>query len=109
MLAKDFVKNHNHINYCEVIILRSGEIEHANPSHTEKLIDLSKYEREELWNIIPITDSPMHWLIDKLGAVCIWYDFIISPSYGMNDAQIETINYLIKSNVVSPSILRERG
>lgn len=77
--ADDFIKNHHHINYCEAIIHRNGEIEYAVPSHLEKLIKITGEDRETLYNKIPIIDSPLLWLIEYTGCIAVYTDFYYKP------------------------------
>ena len=73
----------NFTNYTEVIILKDGTVEYAVPSHQQKLIELTMKEfnmtEEELNKAIPITESPTDWCVVKLGAISVWYEFIIRP------------------------------
>ena len=86
------------INYCEIIILRSGLIIISNPSHTESVIAYAmkqeKITREELMNNIPKTCLPLEWIVDKYGLVAYWYSGYMESSKGLNKFQKHTINLL---------------
>lgn len=100
MTKEDFAKQHNHIRYCEVIVLKDGSVEHAHPSHTHKLMNMSGYTQEKLWEMIPITDSPIHYLIDMLEVTSLWYDNLIAPKKGMSEKQKETVGFLIEKGIL---------
>lgn len=63
------------INYFEAIILPSGEVVYAVPSHIEKLIQITGESREVIYDKMPITASPIHWLLDYTGCVSLWSAF----------------------------------
>lgn len=73
----------NFINYLEAVILKDGKIEYAVPSHAQRLeviyCKAHNISMNELYNIIPITDSPVTWIIYKEGIIAVWYDFIMRP------------------------------
>jgi hypothetical protein len=99
MKVKDFVEQHKHINYCEAIIFPNGDIEYANPSHTEKLISITNEPKEELDRKIPIDAGPVAWLVDYTGCVVLWYDFCYLPEQ-FTSAQAFTIAELLKAKIV---------
>jgi hypothetical protein len=68
------------INYMEAVILPSGEVQYAVPSHQEKLIaiflaDNNHLTREQLWEIIPIWVDVIAWLQKYTGCISVWSDF----------------------------------
>jgi hypothetical protein len=63
------------INYFEAIILPSGEVQYATPSHIEKLMALTNEPREIILEKMPITASPIEWLIDYTGCIAVWKSF----------------------------------
>jgi hypothetical protein len=68
------------INYMEAVILPSGEVQYAVPSHQEKLIaiflaDNNHLTREQLWEIIPIWADVIDWLQKYTGCISVWSDF----------------------------------
>lgn len=77
--ADDFINNHEHINYCEAIIHRDGEIEYAIPSHTEKLIKITGENRDVIYEKMPVTASPILWLVDYTGCIALYTDFYYAP------------------------------
>ena len=81
----------NFINYLEVIINKDGTVEYAVPSHQQKLLNLycknHNVTMEELWNLIPIEDSPETWIVFNEGVISVWYEFIIRPEYITEEQQ----------------------
>lgn len=87
----------NFTNYLEVIINKDGTIEYAVPSHQQKLLNLycknHNVTMEELWNLIPIEESPESWIVFNEGVISVWYDFIIRPEY-ITEEQKNTLHKL---------------
>jgi hypothetical protein len=97
---EDFVKNHNHINYCEAIIHPSGEIEYARPSHVQSLIRISGHTSDELYKMMERSMmSPLDFLLDMTKCVCVWYDFYQAPKE-ITKKQKETLFFLMKNKVM---------
>jgi len=97
---EDFVKNHNHINYCEAIIHPNGEIEYARPSHVQSLIRISGHTSDELYKMMERSMmSPLDFLLDMTKCVCVWYDFYQAPKE-ITKKQEETLFFLMKNKVM---------
>lgn len=85
------------INYLEVIILESGEIIYAVPSHQEKMIALAcqklNMTRDELNDHCPIEYYAdfMTWLIQLTGAVSVWNDMKMGTP---NEQQLQSLIHL---------------
>lgn len=77
--TKKFIETYHHIRYCEIVIKPDGEIVKAIPSHIECLIKLLGLPRETIHQLMPISDSPISWLIRKTNCVSVWYDFQLLP------------------------------
>ena len=104
----EFIKEHLEVNqyknYCEAIIYEDGTIEYATPSHTEKLISVSTKRygitRDQLFKLIPMWASPVHWLAEYNNTAIIWYDFaILSKDY--TKKQISTIKALMRHKILN--------
>lgn len=93
-----------HINYLEVIIEDDGTVYYAIPSHQRKLIQLycdkNNLTEKELYDMIPITVSPEHWMCYHGKYVAVWYEGIIC-SVDITDAQIEILSRMIESGIMS--------
>lgn len=100
MNIKDFIDQHDHINYCEAIIAPDGNIEYAYPSHEQYLITKSNKTIDQLKKIIPFYANYMHWLLGYTGCICVWYDRLLSP-INYTTAQVNTIRQLIKQNIIT--------
>lgn len=96
--AKDFIDSHEHINYCEAIIYQDGTIEYANPSHIKALERATGKDVNWIYDRMPITSSPLHWLIEYTGCVCVWSDFSITPTNPTKE-QMNTLELLIENNL----------
>ena len=101
----DFIKNHNHINYCEAIIYRDGTIAYCRPSHIETLIRETGLTHSEIYNSIPIFENVLLWLLNKTGCICVWYgDYITPENRKLTLAQHITLKKLSESNIVNFNI-----
>lgn len=72
----NFIKQHDHINYTEIIIFPSGEIIYAIPSHVKRLEyiymqNTGKTETEVI-NELGL-EVPIDYLMKKTRCVCVWY------------------------------------
>jgi hypothetical protein len=103
MNVKDYIKQHNHIAYCEALIFPNGEIIDARPSHVEALIRQTicdhSLTREQISEMMPNNASPLHWLIDRYNYGCVWYDSAI-VSVDCTEAVLNTIQELINAGVL---------
>lgn len=101
ILNSDFdIKTHkkHFIDYLEVVILETGKVEYAIPSHQEKLIQMAcvkhKLSRQELICSCPADKyfDYMSWLCEMAGCIAVWNDRI---EVGSN-VTIEQVNALLK-------------
>lgn len=89
----DFINNHTYINYCEAIIYPDGDITYASPSHTRALIHITGRTEDDIYNEMPITESPIHWLTEYTGCVPVWTEGVIFPK-NITDEQVESLKKL---------------
>lgn len=71
------------INYFEAVILPSGEVQYAVPSHQEKLLQLAfpDVPRQEAWAQVPIDADLPQYLLDKARCILCWSKFHIGEPY----------------------------
>lgn len=71
------------INYFETVILPTGEVQYAVPSHQEKLLKLAfpGVSRELIWELIPNDADVLKFLLDKTKCISCWADFHIGESH----------------------------
>lgn len=93
--------------YCEVLIMPSGQITYAIPSHYEKLkkfyqkqFHLTKQQLkslivENLWNV--------NDLAEQLGVIICWYESVYCPSI-ITDKQVRALNLLVNNSCMSECI-----
>lgn len=103
MKAEEYIKQHNHVGYCEALVFPNGDIIDAVPSHTEALIKQAmcgySLSRKELADMMPGNASPLHWIIDRYNYGCIWYNSAI-VSVDHTEAMLDTIQKLIDANIL---------
>lgn len=93
----------NFTNYLEVIILPSGKIEYAVPSHQEKLIHLGmaifKEDRPKFENRCPSEywGNYMTWLCKVTECVAVWNDGYVGTP---NRFQKLAINRLVREGLI---------
>lgn len=106
--TKEFIENYHHINYCEVIIHPDGTIEEARPSHTESLMRYMALPREVIYELMPISDSPISWLVRKTECVAVWYEHQLLPFEEITKAQQYVLKELASANKIklNTSIVR---
>lgn len=94
----EFIENHNYTDYCEAIIHTNGLIEYARPSHVYALIRVTNRSEEDIYEEMPVWESPIHWLVKYTGCISIWSDFCILPDSCTNE-QIVALGKLIASGL----------
>lgn len=103
MNVKDYINQHDAINYCEAIIYPNGDIEDANPSHIYKLINVTKLPQKTINILMPDNAAPLEWLLGFTGCVSIWYDLFKYDS--ITDEQLNTIQELVNHNKLFNGII----
>ena len=112
MKIKGFIKHvkmhkDQFVCYCEILISPEGEIVFANPSHTEALIRIAQEafdtDREGIRNMIGAEFLPMHYLIDRLGYISVWYNMATTPLH-ITDEQVECLRELKKEKIISADL-----
>ena len=115
MTAKEYVKQHKHIYYCEAIIYPDGSIEDAVPSHSEKLYSVAMsmlgVSRSELYTRMPMIASPVHWCVGATKCIAVWYECGVCENI-VTDAQRESwallsdLGYSIQNMAVQVESIR---
>ena len=104
-----FVKNHKHICYCEAIIFSSGEIAYVNPSHVDTLLREVDKDRDAAYAKIPITESPIEWLLNYTEAIAVWYNgYMLPMDKKVSKEAMETLEKLITSKTIIGVDMREK-
>lgn len=104
MKCQEFIVQHIHKSYCEIVISSTGDIEYAIPSHLYKLMAITGKPREELKQIIPMRASPLEWLVEYTGYCVCWYSSCILP-IGYSKRQIAVIKRLIQHHIMANNIV----
>lgn len=103
MRVQDYIKTTDYIGYCEIIIKPNGLIEMAQPSHTEKLIALTKKSREEIYDMMPMYASPIDWLVGYTNCVAVWYELYMYSD--LTEKQKNTIKKLKNAGCIRSSAM----
>lgn len=108
--VEDFIKQHNHIQYCEAILYPDGTISYVKPSHIETLIRATGMTHKEVYEEMPVTTpSVMSWLLDKTRCVAIYYDgYVEPPNKKITLAQKIALKKLTESDIVSFKYLHDK-
>ena len=108
--VEDFIKQHNHIQYCEAILYPDGTISYVKPSHTETLIRATGMTHKEVYEEMPVTTpNVMSWLLDKTRCVAIYYDgYVEPPNKKITLAQKIALKKLTESDIVSFKYLHDK-
>lgn len=99
MNVEEYIKQHNAINYCEAIIYPDGTIENAIPSHLEKLKKIANKPKKVLNKMMPITASPIEWLIGYTKCIAVWWGLFKYDS--ITSEQLNTIQQLVNHGVMA--------
>lgn len=98
------------IAYCEVVILPSGKIEYAIPSHTKKLEEIFKKQEklsDDDFICLYYNNFDAYDIMLKKTKICqVWYNNIRYDGE-LTKAQVNKLLELIKYGCVSESILQE--
>lgn len=100
MDVEQFIKQHNHINYCEAIIDEDGMVQNINPSHVQTLIRETGLPEDLIWIMMPIEAMPIKWLVDFTGCVAVWFDILLRPKDGTTPEQENTIQKMIDAKII---------
>lgn len=102
----------NYINYLEVLILESGEVEYAVPSHQDKAVALAckklNKTKKEIEDMCPreYYCDYLNWLLGITGSISVWGNcaehFIVYKT--INKKQIATLKKLKKHGLYKGSI-----
>lgn len=95
-----FLSSYNYIAYFECIMYPDGTLEEANPSHTYKLCRIYDESKniQQIEKEIPLSESPILWLLNKTGCVALWYNNILIDydNQQFTESQKRNIKELIK-------------
>ena len=95
--------------YCEILIDNDGSVILARPSHQEALIqyycDKENITRDQAVESIPISYSPLHFIVDKYNIISVWYNSIIYSYDNMNYKQKHVLDKLLYHHLISSSVL----
>lgn len=93
--------------YCEILIDNDGSVILARPSHQEALIQYycnkENITRDQAVESIPISYSPLHFIVDKYNIISVWYMCIIYSYNNMNNDQRNTLDILADNHLILPS------
>ena len=103
MTLNEFIAQHKHKNYCEIVISPDGDMEYAIPSHLYKLITLSKESKNELDKMMPNRAAPLNWLCEHTKYAICWYNYFILPKDYTN-IQVSIIKTLSNTGIMSNDI-----
>lgn len=99
MTSKEFIAQHKHKNYCEIVISPTGDIEYAIPSHLYKMMAITGKDKNELDEMIPEKAAPLPWLVEYTGYGAVWYDYVMLPKQYTCE-QISTLVDLMSCGVM---------
>lgn len=95
-----FIKNHNHYNYCDAIILPNGDITYACPGHIYALLNIANISQKEYINNSNIS---LKLLCMYTKCILVTYDYIIAMNV-ITPQQEKSLNKLIESNCISKDV-----
>lgn len=95
----------NWINYCEILVTKSGQIILARPSHQEACIhyamEVEHKTRSEIeCELREECLCPSDFYVDKYGLICVWYECILT-SDSIYRFQQHTLDKLVAEGLIS--------
>ena len=105
MNIQEYIKQHKHINYCEAIIDKDGMIVDVCPNHINTLIIETGLSQDKIDSMMPISCSPIEWLVDYTGCIAVWYEGMILPTTGFTQEQKETVLQLVNHNIIKNQVM----
>lgn len=103
MTQEEFIKQHEHTNYCEALIAPNGDISYSEPSHVYALMNIADEPKEELDDMIPTRAAPLEWLIEHTGYTAVWFNHIILPEQ-YTDEQMQSLQALCDAGIIKDGI-----
>lgn len=100
---EDYITQHNHINYCEILIYPDGRCSELTSSHTNNLVEWIwgvKHHHMELDEAVKFNKrfekitNLYHYLTNQSGLISVWYSQAVIP-LNYTDIQMESLNTLI--------------
>lgn len=89
--------------FCEAIINKDGTVNFALPSHQDYLIYHSGISRDLIFKLMPVTESPLHWLTSLTGMVAVWGFGALVPN-DMTEAQGKSLKNLIDNRIIKNAV-----
>lgn len=86
--------------YCDVLILKNGDVVDVKFGHTNTLIKLSGKSENEIWSEMPLSAGPLAWLVDYTNIVAVDYEVILIPEITTIE-QNNTILKLYKNKLIA--------
>ena len=106
MNVKEYIEQHDFIDYCEAIIFPNGDIIDATYGHTNTLIKAIKLPREVINIIMPVEASPILWLTGFTKCIPLYYDYFIYDS--ITQEQLNTLQELVNNGILKNNIIGHR-
>ena len=103
MNVEEYIKQHNHVGYCEAIIFPDGTIEDAVPSHPEKLKKIANMPKKVLNKMMPHNAAPIEWLLGYTKCVAVWWALFKYDS--ITPEQLNTIQELVNHGIMHEAVV----
>lgn len=91
--------------WYEGVVAWDGTIIVATVSHVTTLIHLYGKTEDEVWQEMPVWESPMYWLSEKTKAILTYEVGYLQPRFDMSDAQKYVLSLLVKGHFIQNKAL----
>lgn len=104
----EFIKKHKetYINYFECLLSPAGVLTYARPSHQMALVKIyctqENITEEQLWDLMDVWESPIHWIIQRTGYMSLWSDGYIAPKE-LTKEQKKVFRRLLREKLIKNS------
>ena len=95
-----FIKQHTHINWCEILIFPNGKVVYAKPSHIKALIKYTGETEEAIYHKMPIDAWPLYWLVNYTRCIAVYTNGYIRPKK-CTVAALSTLRTLINEKLTT--------
>lgn len=96
--------SNNPWEYCDGIILPSGEYVLATFGHVNEMIKYTGLSSDIIYQMMPINAAPLVWLIHYTKCVVINED--ISLYYEITDSQYKSYKSLVLNHIISDNLVK---
>ncbi len=90
---------------CDVVVEKSGNVIYASWGHINKMIEISGESERDIFRKMPLSATPIRWMVDYTGCVSVHGSCYVVPTYGMTKEQKHVVNTLIRVGMLKDRMI----